>query len=291
MLGEDAATAAMRLFHGELLHFDRYAHISKLNVPAYKEAFNAEYAEASFLFFDKIFKQGLGVKDILTSTTGFVGPGIAPLYGVAAPASGYVERDLGPQRVGYFSQLPFLTLYGLNGEQDTIHRGVTMSLDVLCAELGPPAATIPPVPPLMNGQTNRQRISTLTAGCGGSCHNEQINPLGFAFEHFDGMGQYRDTENGNLTIDSNASYTFAEGTKTYSGAAELMQILATTPQVHACYAKKLASFALQRDIVASDMSMLTTLASTSMASGGSVKQVITDLVRSNAFRTRAGGTP
>ena len=105
------------------------------------------------------------------------------------------------------------------------------------------------------------------------------------------MGQYRDTENGNLTIDSTASYTFAEGTKTYSSAADLMQILATTPQVHSCYAKKLASFALQRDIVASDMPMLTTLASTSMASGGSVKQVIIDLVRSNAFRTRVGGTP
>ena len=86
------------------------------------------------------------MKDILTSTSGFVGPGIAPLYGVAAPASGYVERDLGPQRVGYFSQLPFLTLHGLNAEQDTIHRGVSMNLDVLCAELGPPAAVIPPVP-------------------------------------------------------------------------------------------------------------------------------------------------
>ena len=36
---------------------------------------------------------------------------MAPLYGVAAPASGYVERDLGPQRVGYFSQLPYLTLH------------------------------------------------------------------------------------------------------------------------------------------------------------------------------------
>ena len=86
------------------------------------------------------------MREILTSTSGFVGPGMAPLYGVAAPASGYVERDLGPQRVGYFSQLPFLTLYAINAEPDSIHRGVSMNLDVLCVELGPPAANIPSVP-------------------------------------------------------------------------------------------------------------------------------------------------
>ena len=291
MLGESTANAVMRQFHREFLHFDRYAQISKLNVPNYKDTLNAEYQETSYLFFDKIFTQGLGVKEMLLSTSGFVGPGMAPLYGQAAPASGYVERDLGPQRVGYYSQLPFLTLYGFNAEPDSIHRGVSVNLDVLCAELGPPAATIPPVPPLQPGQTNRQRISTLTSACGGSCHNEQINPLGFAFEHFDGMGQYRDKENGGLTIDSSGSYTFAEGTKSFAQAADLMQILAATPQTHMCYAKKLASFALQRDIVVADKPLLTALTSTSMGSGGSVKQMIIDLVKSNAFRTHVGGAP
>jgi hypothetical protein len=37
--------------------------------------------------------------------------------------------------------------------------------------------------------------------------------------------------------------------------------------------------------------MLTSLTSTSMAPTGSVKQIVVDLVRSNAFRTRVGGTP
>jgi len=257
-----------------------------------KPALNSELQDVSYLFFDRIFKQGLGVKQILTTTTGYVGANTAPLYGMSAPASGYVERDLGVQRVGYFSQLPFLTLYAHNDEPSSILRGVSMNLDVLCAQLGPPAAVIPPIPPLMAGQTNRQRIDTLTAGCGQSCHNEMINPLGFAFEHFDGMGQWRDTENGGLTIDSSGSYSFADGTsKTWTGAADLMQALADSPQAHTCYAKKLASFALQRDVVVSDMPMLTALTSSSMASTGSIKQLVIDLVRNNAFRTHVGGTP
>jgi hypothetical protein len=292
MVGEPTATAVMRRFHGELLHFDRYLNISKVNVPTYKEALNTEFQETSYLFFDKIFTQGLGVRQILTSTSGFVGTGTAALYGVAAPATGFVERDLGAQRVGYFLQLPFLALYGHNADPSPILRGASVNLDVLCAELGPPAPTIPEIPPLKAGQTNRQRIDALTATCGQSCHNDMINPLGFAFENFDGMGKWRDTENGGLPIDASGSYTFSDGVKrSWTGAAELMQTLASSPQAHTCYAKKLASFALQRDIVASDMPLLSALTSTSMASTGSVKQVIVDLVRNNAFRTRVGGTP
>jgi hypothetical protein len=292
MLGETTATAALRQFHGELLHFDRFAQITKVNVPAYKDSLNTEFLDVSNLFFDDILTHGLGLKDILTSTTGYVGPGTASLYGMSAPASGYVQKDLGSQRVGWFSQIPYLALYGFNGDPDSIHRGVTLNLDVLCATLGPPAATIPPIPPLQPGQTNRQRIDTLTSGCGQSCHNDMINPLGFSFEHFDGMGQYRDTENGGLAIDSSGSYTFADGaTKSWDGAAGLMQVLAATPQTHTCYAKKLASYGLQRDVVASDMPLLTTLTSSSMAATGSLKQMIIDLVKNDAFRTHAGGTP
>jgi hypothetical protein len=289
MLEEPAAAAVMREFHAELLHFERYAQISKVNVPSYSSALNAEFQDVSNLFFDKIFTQNLGVKDILTSTKGFIGPGTAPLYGLAAPGSGYMEADLGAQRVGYFSQVPFLALYGFNGDPDSIHRGVSMNLDLLCAKLGPPAIKLPPIPPIMPGQTNRQRIDTLTAGCGAQCHNEMINPLGFSFEHFDGMGRYRDTENGGLTIDSSGSYQFESGKKSFSDAGNLMQIMAADSQVHLCYAKKLSSYGLQRDVVAADLALLQALASTSMSSAGSAKNVILQLVRSDAFRTHTGG--
>ena len=292
MLGEATATTVLRQFHGELLHFDRFAQITKVGVPTYNTSLNSEFLDVSNRFFDDIVTQGRGLKDILTSTTGYVGPGTAPLYGMSAPASGYVQTDLGPQRVGWFSQIPYLALYGFNGDPDSIHRGVTLNLDVLCATLGPPAANIPPIPPLQPGETNRHRIDTLTSGCGSSCHNDMINPLGFSFEHFDGMGQFRDTENGGLAIDSSGSYTFADGnTKSWNDAAGLMQVLASTPQTHTCYAKKLASFGLQRDIVASDMPLLNALTSSSMAATGSVKQMIVDLVRNDAFRTHLGGTP
>lgn len=291
MLEEPRAIGVMREFHRELLDFDRYTQISKVNVAAYNEALNGELFDSSRLFFDKIFSQGLGVKDIFTSSNGFVGPEMAKLYGIASGGNGYMERDLGPARAGFFTQLPYLTLHALNEQQDSIHRGVHIALDVLCTPLGPPAAVIPPLPPIMPGQTNRQRVTTLTKGCGLACHNELINPLGFAFEHFDGMGQYRDLENGGLAIDSSGSFTSQDGPKMFRDAAELMKLLSTEQQTHLCYAKKLASFSLQRDIVESDLPWLNNLATTSLSNGGSVKRIIVELAKSDAFRTRAGGAP
>ncbi|MES1174200.1 MAG: DUF1592 domain-containing protein [Myxococcales bacterium] len=287
MMAEPAATRVMREFHGELLHFARFGTISKIGVPTYMDSLNAEYQESSYLFFDQLFSQGQGVKEMLTSTNAFMGPGMAALYGVTAAGSGYVQKDLGAQRTGFFSQLPYLTLNGLNADPDPIHRGVSINLDVLCAPLGPPAAELPPIPPLQPGQTNRQRITTLTA-CGGVCHAQMINPVGFAFEHFDGMGQYRDTENGGLPIDSSGSYAFSDGTKSFQDAAGLMQAMADGQQAHLCYAKKLASFALQRDVVVSDLPWLQTLATASRASGGSIKGILTALVQNDAFRTHSG---
>lgn len=289
MLDEPTAATVMRQFHGELLHFARIGTISKVGVENYKASLNAEYEESSYLFFDKIFSDGLGVKDIFTSTQGFMGPGMAKLYGLRQTFSGMVEQDLGPDRVGFFSQLPFLTLNGLNGDPDPIHRGASINFDVLCATLGPPAAALPPIPPLEPNQTNRERITSLTKGCGGVCHNQLINPVGFAFEHFDGMGQYRDTENDGLTIDSSGSYDFSDGEKTFEGAAELMQAMSESEQAHLCYAKKLASFSLQRDIVNDDAELLRALASVSRGEDGSVKQVLTELVKNDAFRTHPLG--
>jgi Protein of unknown function (DUF1592)/Protein of unknown function (DUF1588)/Protein of unknown function (DUF1595)/Protein of unknown function (DUF1585)/Protein of unknown function (DUF1587) len=294
MLEEPSARAVMRSFHGQFLHFGKFAELTKVGVESYPPATSAELGESSYLFFDRIFSQGLGVKDIFLSTTGFVGPNMAQFYegGLAAPASGFVERELGSNRLGFFMQLPFLMLYARPDGPDPIHRGASMSLDVLCAPLGTFGGELPPLPPRMAGETNRMRVDSHTKVCGAACHNNMINPLGFAFENFDGMGQYRETElNGTtaLPIDASGSFEFVGGVKSYQNAADLMKVIAADPQAHLCYSKKLASFALQRDIVEGDLPLLAQLSAVSTSSSGSIKQLMVDLVKQDAFRIRAEG--
>jgi len=184
-------------------------------------------------------------------------------------------------------QIPFLLLNGFESEPDTIRRGVALNRDVLCVTLPDHPAVPPPLPALAPGQTNRDRIEALTANCP-TCHVDAIDPLGFAFEGFDGLGQARERDNG-VAVDTAASYPFDEGTRTFAGAAELMRILAASPQAHACYARKLTGYALQRDIVDGDRAVITDLAKVSRER--SLKEMVISLVRNPAFRERAEGQP
>lgn len=286
MLEDPMAVAVLRKFHAALHKFALFDSIAKTGVPEYREEMNAEFAESSRLFFDRIFSQNLGVRDILTSTVGFVGPNMAPLYGMSAPGNGLVEVEL-TDRVGYFAQVPWMTLWSRNNVPDSIHRGARMNLDVLCADPGLPE-DVPDIPPAMEGETNRDVITNLTSGCALYCHGELINPIGFAFENFDGLGRYRDMDNGR-PIDSSGAYPFHEAKLSFSGAAELMGLMADRTQVHQCWSKKMTSYALQRDLVEADRGLVQSLAQVSQAPSASLKQVMLALAASDAFRIRPGG--
>jgi len=288
MLEDPAAKAVMRKFHNELYKFDLYDNINKDMVAGYTEALNPELKEASYLFFDRLFTQGLGVKEMLTSNVAFAGPNMAKLYGVTVTGSG-IQQITMQDRIGYYSQVPFLTLWGINNDPDSIHRGTKINIDTLCAVPGMPGAELPPVPAIAANQTNRERYTTLTAGCGGACHAQIINPIGFAFENYDGLGRTRSTDNGK-PVDTKGSYPFAEGMKEFEGANQLMEIIASGKQAHECYAKRVASYALQRDLVESDRPMVESLGKISLETNASIKGVMLALVKENAFRTYVGGS-
>jgi len=287
MLDAPAAVSSLREMHSQLYKLPLLDTITKDNVSGYSEGLKAEYTTAANSFFDYIFSKNLGVKELLTTNVGFAGPLMAAVYGVKVNGSGVQQVALG-DRAGWYSQAPYLTQWGINNDPDSIHRGVRINLDTLCMELGPPATVLPSVPALEPNQTNRQRYETLTNGCGAPCHNLYINPLGFAFEDFDGIGRHRTSDNGQ-PIDTSGSYPFANGTQNFNDSAALMQVIANGPQAHQCWSKKLFSYALERDIVAAERPTVEALGAVSQASGGSFKEVMLALVKSDAFRTHVGG--
>jgi hypothetical protein len=157
----------------------------------------------------------------------------------------------------------------------------------LCVTIPAHPEPLPPLPSLRPGQTNRERVESLTGSCP-VCHSGYINPLGFAFEGFDGMGRGRDRDNG-APVDATGSYPFEDGTRQFADARELMRIMADGAQAHTCYAKMLTGYALARDIVAGDRPLLDALATVSRER--SLKEMIISLVRNPAFRLRQEGTP
>jgi hypothetical protein len=134
-------------------------------------------------------------------------------------------------------------------------------------------------------QTTRQRTTQLTASCGATCHS-YIDPLGFAFENFDGLGKQRELDNGQ-PIDTTGIYPLAEGVASFADGNELMKVLANSAQVHTCYSKHLTSYALGRDLAESDRPLLESLGKVSQSQ--SLKELIVALVQGPMFRTRKDG--
>ncbi len=288
MLDDPAASEMAVDMFAEMFKFIRYRTIVK-SVPEYTEAMGLEAEQVSRQFFQRIYEEGQGLREILTSTEGFVGPELASLYGVNAPALG-APVDFGPERVGFFSQAPYLMLFGNDAKSDAIHRGLFINYQVLCAQLPEPNFALPEPEPAKPGQTDREYIEDLTGfgTCGQACHGAYINPLGYAFENFDGMGRHRDEDQGK-PVDAQAAYPFSSGMLSFAGAGELMDILVSSTEAHSCFAKNIASYGLQRDIVSDDQALLDELATVSMSTQGSMKNLVLELVKAPAFRMRERG--
>jgi len=289
MLDEPAAAAVAARFHSELFGLDRYTEIAKDpgRFPQYSTSVNPDLQEAEELFLSDLFENGHGVSDLLTSTVAFVNAKTAPLYGLSSSADDFETVDLGPERPGLFTRLGFLAYNGTLRDPDSIHRGVEINRVMLCARLQPPPGIIPALPSIKPDQTNRERVSAHTGPgtCGESCHGTIINPIGFAFENFDALGELRDTDNGK-PVDTSGQYQFADGLKSFNGAPELMQLLAASPQVHACFAEHLMQFSLGRELVEDDRTLLNQLETSSLSSRTSTKELLLAIVAAPSFSRR-----
>jgi hypothetical protein len=156
MLEQQGALEVMRDFHGQLLRLGLYQTVAKPGVSDFNPAINSELERASYGFFDRVFREDLGLREVFTSKRAFVGPGLAPYYGMEPPAE-LELRELDSARSGYFMQVPFLMLWGVDAASDPEARGLELQR-MLCDER----------PPSL--------------------------PLGTALEGFDGLGRQRDVK-------------------------------------------------------------------------------------------------
>ena len=133
--------------------------------------------------------------------------------------------------------------------------------------------------------TTRQRLAEHLAdpACA-SCH-ALIDPLGFALEHFDAIGQYRATEGG-LTIDATATL---DGVA-FDGEAELGAVLGQNPRALTCLMSNFYRNANGRMDAAPDSAQIDILGQTLTAREYVWRDLVAEFVTSEAFRS-APATP
>lgn len=209
------------------------------------------------------------------------------MYGMSASGPSFVRNELdGVQRRGLLTQPGFLAFKAMPDGSSPVRRGIFVMDKLMCeTPAPPPAAFTPPTPTTTTTTRERFAAHSQNAGCK-ACH-QFIDPIGFTFEHFDGMGAWRDAENGQ-PIDSSGGVVASNDGSLVQPVADingLSALLAKSPMVHACVSKEVFRFALGRPLTEQDSCTLARLGDGFYKSGGDFRALMRAIVQTEAFRT------
>jgi hypothetical protein len=227
--------------------------------------------------------------DLMTGTKSSANQALATVYGVSG-VTGTTAKPItfdSTQRGGILTLAAFLTVNGATDGSSPVRRGHAIFTRLLCGVVPDPPANVPPPQPPTPGLTTRQRFEMHDMNaCTGSCHST-MDPIGFGFEHYDGIGQWRTTDQ-SLPVDSTGAIMLDGTLQTFPDAIALAKLLAASPQAQACFTRQLARYALNRWDTAADAASIQSAATTFQASLN-VRDAIAGIATSRTFRYRAPG--
>lgn len=291
LIASDRAKDALSSFHLQWLGLDGLLDIDKDSAlfPEFTAELQRSMRAEATGFADFVIRRGDGRLQTLLSAPFTLASGdLLQIYGAtAAPAAdGSVQLDP-TQRAGLLTQAAFLSAHAHANQTSPVHRGLAVRKNLLCTSLPDPPANVNNTPPEPDANaTTRQRFEQhrKDPSCAG-CH-QLVDPIGVGFENYDAIGRYRASENG-LPIDAQGELVAAgESGGTFTGAVELAQRLAVSPEVRDCVGKQWFRYSLGRGEGAEDACSLASVKEEFAASDFNVKKMLVALVSSDAFRYR-----
>src|ERR1019366_3774782 len=146
---------------------------------------------------------------LLTAPVSFVNQTLAPIYGLAGVTGSAMQMvALDPtQRAGIVTEAALMTVLGKADRSSPVLRGKFVREKFLCQTVAPPPQNIVITPPpVMPGVSTREMFTmhSTVEPCK-SCHT-LMDPIGFGFENYDGIGQWRTTDQGQ-TVDASGTLT------------------------------------------------------------------------------------
>ncbi len=211
------------------------------------------------------------------------GPLVASIYGV--PATVPVSLPAA-QRQGIFTQPAYLAAHNKPAETSPVHLGINIREAILCETMDPPPPGVDTSLPKVSGEikTSRDRFLAHETGPCKNCH-ELIDPIGLAFEHYDAIGRYRETDGG-APIDPSGQIISSSGGEDgpmFTGALELSQQLADSLQVQDCFSRQMLRAVLDRQESLRDACSALEVIEGFEDSGGHIIHLLAQIAQTKAF--------
>lgn len=290
LLDDPKAQAGLGHFAEQWLELEGLPHQVK-DPTIYPEAtpqVRATMLQASLHFFEEVLRSGT-LHELYTSPKAYLNQATAPLAGVPGLSGAElraVELPAG-ERSGILTDLAVLSAHAKTNQTSPVLRGRFVREQLLCQPLMSPPDNVNTTPPAITpGATTRERFSQHREdeACAG-CH-QMMDPIGFGFEGYDGIGRRRVIDNGLPVDDRGEIVGFTGGNRSFTGALELGQILASSEQAQLCLSQQWFRYALGRVESPEDRCGLQGIAAQMRADGGRLRTVLEALVQSDAFLHR-----
>ena len=186
-------------------------------------------------FFTGLLADGGTVGELFTAPAP-AAPALASYYGTA------------PRAAGLLGQGSVLTRHALADSSSPVQRGKLVRERFLCETIPPPPPDVDPnLGDPGDTDTTRQRYEahSVDPACRG-CHGA-LDPVGFAFEHYDAFGRFRADENG-VAIDATGTLAGTpDGDVPLDGLDSLGTYLGDAQSVEECLARNLSYFSYGLD--------------------------------------------
>lgn len=295
MLGDERAKDSVRFFHGELFGTSGLDYLERDReiYPAFQPGMGALFRQETERFLDHVIWEGAGdLSTIFTAPYTFVNGSLATFYGIPdVTGDEFVQVAVDPnQRAGLVTQASILTLTTPGSRTDPVVRGKWLYTKMLCGVVPDPPSNIPEPPEREPGQPVREWLAQHRSdpACI-SCHL-LMDPMGLAFEHYDGVGLWRDTDNG-APIDDSGQVPSTDVAGPFEGAIEFAQKLGQSADVRDCYVGRYLTYAYGRALDDADECSRATAQTTFHETGGNIQELMLAVTQTDAFLYRTLATP
>ncbi len=264
--------------------------------PGYDDWLETSMRNEPVEFFREMFANNLPLDEFIDSDWTMTNARLCDFYGLPEPNAGgfqRVELKPGDHRGGLLTMGAVLGLTSDGTRHRPVHRGVWLSEAIYNKTPPPPPANvdpIAPVPPQGEKITIRQRLAVhaQTASCA-ACHRN-IDPLGFAFDQYDAVGQWRTREkvDGGKGQDPlvDASGVLPDG-REFSDAKHFKQLLlADRDNFTRAFIEHLCTYALRRVLTVDDADDISEIFAEAKQNNYGVKDIVRAVALSELMKKR-----
>ena len=222
--------------------------------PDFDDNLRQAMREETKLFFQSVVREDRSVMDLLNADYTFVNERLARHYGIPDIYGSQFRRVAltSEHRRGLLGQASILTVTSYPNRTSPVQRGKWILTNLLGIPPTPPPPNVPALkengdgkPLSLRERMEQHRADPVCAGC-----HKVMDPIGFALENFDAVGQWRTLDDGSPIDPSGTLYNGAK----VDGPVALRKMLTGHPDVFVgVMTEKLLTYALGRGVEYYDM--------------------------------------